>query len=229
MADSDPVAAFVRETLNHAPRDPDLFLAALTHGSHQSTQKGADSYERLEFLGDRVLGLTVAGWLYERFPGEAEGKIARRFNALVARETCAEVGRALGIPDYVRLGRQARDDKAQFSDNIIGDVVEAMLGALYLEAGLDACDAFVRHHWKPWLDGQRKAPVHPKSALQELAAARQLGTPTYELTATKGPPHSPRFTIRAFMRGGQSAEADGASKQEAETAAAAALLKVLES
>ena len=222
--EADDAARLAKGWFDHTPRDAALFLAALTHGSHASTQKGASSYERLEFLGDRVLGLIVAAWLYERFPTEPEGKIARRFNALVARETCAEIGRSIGLPDHVRLGRQARDDKAQLSDNVIGDVVEALLGALYLDAGLEACDVFVRNHWKDGLDDQRRAPVHPKSGLQELAAARNLGTPTYDHLATKGPPHAPRFTVRASLRGGQSAEAEGASKQEAETAAAAALL-----
>ena len=222
----DDAARFATDLFGRSPNDPALFLAALTHGSHTSTQKGAASYERLEFLGDRVLGLVVAHWLYERFPAEAEGKIARRFNALVARETCAEVGRALNLPDVIRLGRQARDDQAQHSDNVIGDVVEALLGALYLDAGLDACEAFVRTHWKDGLDHQRKAPVHPKSGLQELAAARGLGTPAYELTGTKGPPHNPRFTVRATLRQ-HAAEAEGSSKQEAETAAAAALLQEL--
>ncbi|MCJ7421982.1 ribonuclease III [Sphingomicrobium astaxanthinifaciens] len=226
---TDPAAAaaaLARELFDHEPADRALFVAALTHGSHAGTQRGEASYERLEFLGDRVLGLVVAEWLYARFPKEEEGKIARRYNALVARETCAVVGRSLGLPDHIRLGRQARDDKAQESDNVIGDVVEALIGALYLEAGLAPCATFVRTHWAPWLEGQRKAPVHPKSALQELAAARKLGTPSYERTGTKGPPHNPVFTVRVTLRD-HVAEAEGASKQEAETAAAKALLKEL--
>ncbi|WP_265563533.1 ribonuclease III [Sphingomicrobium arenosum] len=219
-------AALARTLFDHEPADPTLFVAALTHGSHTSTHRGSASYERLEFLGDRVLGLVVADWLYSRFPNEEEGKIARRYNALVARETCAEVGRSLGLPDHIRLGRQARDDKAQQSDNVIGDVVEALMGALYLEAGMKKCERFVHTHWAPWLDGQRKAPVHPKSALQELAAAKKLGAPTYEKTGIKGPPHNPIFTVRVTLRH-YTAEAEGSSKQEAETEAAKALLKEL--
>ncbi|MCJ8190277.1 ribonuclease III [Sphingomicrobium aestuariivivum] len=224
--DSDRAIALSRDLFDHDPADPALFVAALTHGSHASTNKGEASYERLEFLGDRVLGLVVADWLYARFPQEEEGKIARRYNALVARETCAEVGRTLGLPDHIRLGRQARDDKAQQSDNVIGDVVEALIGALYLEAGMKKCERFVQTHWAPWLDEQRKAPIHPKSALQELAAAKKLGAPAYEKTGTKGPPHNPRFTVRVTVRH-FSAEAEGSSKQEAETEAAKALLKEL--
>ena len=128
---SSEVAAFVSKRLGHQPRDPKLFELALTHSS-----LGKDSYERLEFLGDRVLGLVVARWLYERFPNEPEGKLSRRFNALVARETCAEVGRELGLPALIRVGKQARDDSANHSDNVVGDVVEALIGAMLLDGGL---------------------------------------------------------------------------------------------
>jgi ribonuclease-3 len=148
-------------------------VRALTHGSH-----GRDTYERLEFLGDRVLGLVIANWLYQRFPTEPEGKMSRRYNALVARETCADVGRALDLPRFVRLGKQAREDHAGMSENVIGDVVEAMIGAIFLEGGLERADAFVKANWGPFLEGQRKAPEHPKSALQEIAAEKQLGVPS---------------------------------------------------
>src|SRR5205085_7450233 len=107
------VAPFVRDTLGHEPRDIHLFELALTHSS-----VGGESYERLEFLGDRVLGLVIARALYARYPHEPEGQLSRRYNALVARETCAEVGRDLGLPDHIRLGKQAREDGASQSDNV---------------------------------------------------------------------------------------------------------------
>jgi len=213
---------FVGETLRRDPRDPRLFERALTHGSH-----GRETYERLEFLGDRVLGLIVAAWLYERFPGEPEGKMSRRYNALVARETCAEVGRALDLPRHIRLGPQARADQAGASDNVVGDVVEAILGALYLDGGLERAEAFVRRHWEPFLEGQLRAPVHPKSALQEQAAEKKLGVPAYELVSRFGPHHAPRFRVKVSLGRHGEAEAEGDSKQEAETAAAAALLEKL--
>lgn len=213
---------FVADALGRAPKDEKLFLRALTHGSH-----GGETYERLEFLGDRVLGLVVARWLYERFPTEPEGKMSRRYNALVARETCAEVGRAMGIPPHIRLGKQAREDHANLSDNVVGDVVEALLGAVFLDAGLDPAEQFIRKHWAPFLDGQKKAPVHPKSALQEHAAAKNLGAPTYELVSRFGPHHAPRFKVKVSLGRHGEAEAEGSSKQEAETAAAAALLEKL--
>jgi ribonuclease-3 len=213
---------FISEAIGGEPGKPELFERALTHGSH-----GRETYERLEFLGDRVLGLVVAAWLYERFPSEPEGKMSRRYNALVARETCADVGRSLELPPYIRLGKQAREDHAQLSDNVVGDVVEAVIGAIYIDSGLERAEAFIRLHWAPFLDGQRKAPEHPKSALQERAAEKKLGVPAYELVSRFGPHHAPRFRVRVSLGKHGEAEAEGDSKQEAETAAAAVLLEQL--
>jgi ribonuclease-3 len=214
---------FVGEALGGEPKDPKMFERALTHGSH-----GRETYERLEFLGDRVLGLVVAKWLYERFPSEPEGKMSRRYNALVARETCADVGRMLDIPRHIRLGKQAREDHANLSDNVVGDVTEAMLGAIYLDSGIERAEAFVRTHWAPFLDGQKRAPVHPKSALQEIAADKKMGVPLYEVTARFGPHHAPRFRVKVSLGRHGEAEAEGDSKQDAETAAAAALLEKIQ-
>ena len=217
------IAGFVAERLRHETRRPALFERAFTHGS-----LGQDSYERLEFLGDRVLGLSIAAVLFERYPSEPEGKLSRRYNELVARETCAEVGRELGIPPLIRLGKQAREDGANQSDNVVGDVVEAVIGALFLEAGFEAASRFVVEAWTPYLDGQGRAPKHPKSALQELAAARGCKNPDYEVTSRTGAHHAPRFEVRVSIAGLGDANAEGSSKQEAETAAAAALLSKLQ-
>lgn len=214
------IPPFVGEALGGEPKAPQLFERALTHGSH-----GRETYERLEFLGDRVLGLIVAAWLFERFPTEPEGKLSRRYNVLVARETCGEIGRALDLPRFIRLGPQAREDRANMSDNVVGDVVEAMIGAIYLDGGLERAEGFVKTQWGPFLDGQRKAPVHPKSELQEVAAERKLGVPLYEQVARFGPHHAPRFRVKVSLGRHGEAEAEGASKQDAETAAAAALLE----
>ena len=213
------VAAFVRDLLGHEPNDLALFERALTHSS--ATR---DSYERLEFLGDRVIGLVMARWLYERFPNEPEGKLSRRYNELVARPTCGEIGRELGLPALIRLGKQARDDGANWSDNVVGDVVEALVGALLLDGGLNAADQFVRRAWAAYVESQGRAPTHPKSALQELAAAKNLAAPEYELERKSGAHHAPRFTVRVSVKGLGEATGEGLSKQEAETAAAAALL-----
>lgn len=209
--------------LDYQPRDRQLFERALTHSS-----VGKDSYERLEFLGDRILGLAIARWLYERFPSEPEGKLSRRYNMLVSRETCAEIGRELGLPALIHLGKQARDDGANWSDNVIGDVVEALIGALLIDGGMEPAERFVRTHWAAFVEGQGRAPVHPKSELQELAAARNLGTPSYDLVSRTGAHHAPRFVVRVSVRNGGEATAEGPSKQDAETAAAAQLLKQMQ-
>lgn len=213
------VAAFVRGKLGHEPADLHLFELALTHSS-----VGRDSYERLEFLGDRVLGMVIAKALFQRYPKEPEGNLSKRYNALVDRETCAENGREIGVPALVRLGKQAREDGASQSGNVVGDVVEALIGALYLDGGLDVAERFVLQLWEPDLSNQRRAPQHPKSALQELAAARDLKAPLYEVVSRTGVHHAPRFTVRVSVATLGEATAEGASKQEAETAAAAALL-----
>ena len=217
------IAAFVADKLGHRPTDVSLFKRALTHSS-----AACDSYERLEFLGDRVLGLVMARALYERYPGEPEGQLSRRYNALVARETCAEIGREIGIPALLRLGKQAREDGASQSDNVVGDVVEALIGALLLDGGFEAAQRFILTSWESRLAGQGRAPHHPKSALQELAEGLGRKPPAYEVIDRSGPAHAPRFTIRASVRGLGEAEGEGTSKQDAETAAAQALLDKLQ-
>lgn len=213
---------WIAAALDHKPKQADLFARALTHGSH-----GESNYQRLEFLGDRVLGLIVAEWLYERFPDETEGKLAHRLNGLVSREVCAEVGREIGVKAYMRLGRQALDDGVFESDNVLGDVVEALIGALWLDGGQDAASRFVHRHWADMIEGQRQPPKHPKAALQELAAAKNRKPPAYEIVDRSGPDHRPRFIIRVSVNGLGTADGTGTSRQEAETAAARALLEKL--
>jgi len=219
---SQDVAAFVREKLDHDAKDVRLFELALTHSSI-----GRESYERLEFLGDRVLGLTIAHALYERYPNEPEGNLSKRFNGLVDRSTCAENGREIGLPALIRLGKQAREDGANQSDNIVGDVIEALIGALLLDGGMETAQAFILKLWEPDLSNQRRAPQHPKSALQELAAAKGVKAPAYEVVSRTGAHHAPEFTVRVAVGSLGEATANGTSKQEAETAAAAALLSQL--
>jgi len=217
------VAAFVRDKLGHHPNDPSMFELALTHSSF-----GRGSYERLEFLGDRVLGLVIAAALYQRYPTEPEGNLSKRYNGLVDRATCAENGREIGVPALIRLGKQAREDRATESDNVVGDVVEALIGALFLDGGMEAAERFILGLWGPDIAEQRRAPQHPKSALQELAAARDLKAPVYEVVSRTGAHHAPNFTIRVSVPKLGEAIAEGTSKQEAETAAATALLSQLQ-
>ena len=205
--------------LGVAFRDDALLHRALTHKS-----AGADNYERLEFLGDRVLGAVMAGWLYESFPTEPEGKLTRRFNGLVSREACARVARRLGLGPHLKLGPQARSDGGADSDNILGDVMEALIGAAYLEGGMETVAPMIRRAWEGEIAAITDAPKHPKSAVQEWAAAKTLRGPVYKLLGRSGPHHAPRFRVQLTVAHLPPVEAEGASKQEAETLAAQVFL-----
>ena len=218
---SEDLDAWLATTFGRAPTDPAPFARALTHGS-----QAAANYERLEFLGDRVLGLVMAEWLWELFADDNEGQLSKRFNAVVTGAMCADVARELGVRDHLRLGKQARDDGADNSDNVLGDVMEALIGAWYRDAGLDAARGFVRNAWGNRVRSGAKAPQHPKSQLQEWAAAHGRCAPTYTVTDRSGPQHAPRFTIQVSV-GKDEASASGANKQLAETAAAQVLLEKL--
>jgi len=219
---ADARLIWLEDALGRKPRDAANYLRALTHSS-----TGNGNYERLEFLGDRVLGLIIAAWLYELFPDEPEGRLSRRLNALVTGEVCAEVAREIGVPPHLQLGKQARDDGAADSDNVLGDSLEALIGALYLEAGIEAATAFVRRTWGNRVSLRDDAPQHPKSALQEWAASHGRKPPCYALISRAGPHHAPSFVVEASIAGSGAARAEGSSKQEAETEAAALLLSQL--
>ena len=216
------LGGWLRDTLGAAPNNRALYERALTHGS-----VAPENYQRLEFLGDRVLGMVMSRWLYTAYPDDAEGALSRRFNALVTGAACADVARAIGIAPHLRLGKQARDDGAGDSENILGDVTEALIGALYLDHGFEAAEAFVRARWAALVEAQPRAPLHPKSALQEWAAANNRRAPLYTVADRSGPHHAPRFTVTVSIGSAGEASATGTSKQEAETAAAAALLAKL--
>jgi len=203
------------EGVGFAISDDALWVEALTHGSTGA----ARDYQRLEFLGDRVLGLSIAAHLYDRNGGN-EGELAQRLNALVSRQTCAMVAREIGTPDHVRLGRQARDDGAADSDNVLGDVMESMLGASFVESGFDATRDIVLRLWQPAIEGRVGRAKHPKSALQEWAAGNQRKPPEYEVVDRSGPDHAAKFTVRVGVKNVGEVEATAGSKQEAETQAA---------
>jgi ribonuclease-3 len=213
------LADWLEEKVGHRLADLALFERALTHSS-----VGEDNYERLEFLGDRVLGFIIADWLYDLFPGEPEGQLSKRLNVLVSRATCAGIARDLGLVTWMKLGKQARDDGAAHSDNVLGDMVESLIGALWLDGGLEAAKGFIHTAWADRVDRRDSVPRHPKSALQEWAAANNRKPPHYELVARSGPQHAPTFEVKVSIKGVGEASAEGPSKQEAETEAATALL-----
>ena len=212
---SGDTASFIAALTGAPPSRPELWHDALTHGSMGE----ARDYQRLEFLGDRVLGLAIAEWLHERSDA-AEGKLSQRLNALVSRETCADVARRLGIGSYIRLGKQARGDGAGQSDNVLGDVMEALIGALFLERGFEATRGFVRNAWDAPMAGGAGQRKHPKAALQEWAAGNRRKPPVYTLVSRDGPDHAVTFTVKVEVGGVGESLATGSSKQEAETNAA---------
>lgn len=203
------------EATGFTVRDDSLWLAALTHGSMGEK----DDYERLEFLGDRVLGLSIAHWLYERSEAP-EGKLAQRLNAIVSRQMCATVARGIGLSEHMRISRQARADGGTDSDNILGDVMESLLGAQFLDNGFAAARDLVHQLWRPALESGAGESKHPKSALQEWAAGNRRKPPEYEVVDRSGPDHAAQFTVRVKVHKVGEATATANSKGEAEKAAA---------
>lgn len=212
---TEPTRAFLTRFAGQEPKDEALWLEALTHGSTGHER----DYQRLEFLGDRVLGLAIAEWLHERGTGN-EGKLSQRLNALVSRTTCASIARDIGLGRHILLGKQARDDGGFESDNILGDVMEALIGAAFTSQGYEAARDIVRRMWSDAVDGRTGQKKHPKSALQEWAAGNRRKTPEYRLIERSGPDHAARFTVSVAVHGVGEAQATGVSKQEAETLAA---------
>jgi ribonuclease-3 len=231
---SEAARAFLSELTGAPVGLEDAWRAALTHGSYsaQFGQKGRgkatagvpEDYQRLEFLGDRVLGLSIAQWLYQT-EADAEGKLSQRLNVLVSRQMCASVARSVGLPEHILLGKQARDDGGHDSDNILGDVMEALLGAHFLLRGYEATAALIHKLWAEAVGGRAGQSKHPKSALQEWAAGNRRKAPEYRLVERSGPDHAARFTVAVAINGVGEAQAFAASKQEAETAAAAQFLR----
>ncbi|EDL48102.1 ribonuclease III [Erythrobacter sp. SD-21] len=192
-----------------------LWQAALTHGSMGEK----DDYERLEFLGDRVLGLSIAHWLYEQSDAP-EGKLAQRLNAIVSREMCAIVARGIELSEHMRISKQARADGGKDSDNILGDVMEALLGAQFLDNGFKKSRELVHVLWRPALESGAGESKHPKSALQEWAAGNRRKPPEYEVVERSGPDHAAQFTVKVSVHKVGEATATAGSKGEAERAAA---------
>lgn len=207
--------AFLTDLAGRPPVDEALWVEALTHGSTGA----ARDYQRLEFLGDRVLGLVVAEWLHAAETGD-EGRLSQRLNALVSRATCARVARRIGLGEHIRLGKQARDDGGANSDNILGDVMEALIGASFVTHGFEATRMMVRRLWADVMAGKTGQAKHPKSALQEWAAGNRRRMPEYRLVERTGPDHAARFTVAVAIHGVGEAQATAGSKQEAETKAA---------
>ena len=211
--------------IGHVFHDRELLERALTHASVGEGATKVRHYERLEFLGDRVLNLLAAERLMS-LDGEArEGELSRRLANLVNFHACADVARDIGLGEALRLSASATKIGARESDGVLGDACEALMGALYIDAGLDAVRAFFLHFWaKAFADLDAPRGKDPKTQLQEWAQGRGLALPTYEVVAREGPDHAPSFTVQVTIEGYDPEAAQGRSKQEAEKAAALVML-----
>ena len=198
-----------------------LLTSALTHGSKQDA---SETYQRLEFLGDRVLSLVIAEALFRQFPEEREGPLAARLSLLVRAETCAEVGKALRLEDHIILGVVERRKGVQRMTSVLGDVVEALIGALYLDGGMEVAQAFILRHWQGLLARDVSELKDAKTFVQEWALARALPLPHYEVHKRQGPQHAPEFTIFLQVGSLPPAHGTGSSKQQAEMEAARAFI-----
>ncbi|AHI24478.1 ribonuclease III [Komagataeibacter swingsii] len=216
----------------------DLLLRALTHrsaahernGGRRARQgvakRGAGSNERLEFIGDRVLGLLMAEWLLERFPDEQEGALGPRHAHLVSRTVLAQVAHVMGLQSALDVAEhEARAGVRQMA-NVLADAVEAILGAMYLDGGLDPARAFVRRMWNESIVAQARPPKDPKTALQEWVLGRGLPLPQYRVVSADGPSHAPRFVIAVDAQG-KTGQGIAGSKRAAESDAASDLLRQL--
>lgn len=202
----------------------DLLEQALTHPSAATHLRPHN--QRMEFLGDRVLGLAVAEALFTTYPDEAEGALAPRFNELVRKETCADVARELGLAAYVRVDHPLMVRGGRKSVSILGDLMEAVIAAVYLDQGEATARAFVLKHWTPRITAQGDAaPQNAKSQLQEWAQQNRMTPPRYKTIDRSGPDHAVIFTIEAKLESGETASASASSKKVAEHEAAELLLK----
>jgi len=213
----------LEESIGYRFRASVLLDEALTHAT-AAKAKGRTNYQRLEFLGDRVLGLVVAEMLFEAYPKAKEGELSKRLSDLVRRETCAEVARDWGLPGHIRLG--VREAAAGGGERvpILADVCEALIGAVFLDGGFTAARALVRSAFEDRMRARHRPSQDPKTALQEWAQARGLPTPVYKTQERSGPDHAPLFKIRVEVDGFPAISADAGSKRAAEQGAAEAFL-----
>ena len=215
----------IETLLGHEFKDRTILQAALTHSSLRKQTR--TSYERLEFLGDRVLGLIVADLLLRRFPKETEGDLAKRQAALIKRDTLADVARTLNLGPHLKMSKGEAQSGSRDNPNLLSDTMEALMAALYLDGGLDVARGFIVPLWQPLIEAAKAPPKDAKSALQERTQALKLGLPVYELVGQEGPDHSPMFVVQAQVTGHPPTTGQGASKQAAEQLAAQSLLAVL--
>ena len=213
--------------IGHEFSRPELLVRAVTHSSMSSPTR--DDNQRLEFLGDRVLGLVMAEAVLAQDRKATEGQLAPRFNALVRKEACADVAREIALGDALKLGRSEMMSGGRRKLALLGDAMEAVIAAVYLDAGFDVARDMVTRLWGDRVLQVEEDARDPKTSLQEWAQARGQNPPKYEIISRSGPDHAPVFTVAVTLQNGEAEEAIAGSKRQAEQAAAGALLQRLES
>ncbi|PKQ09318.1 MAG: ribonuclease III [Alphaproteobacteria bacterium HGW-Alphaproteobacteria-12] len=208
--------------LSHDFRDGGLLARALTHPS-----ANGPNYQRFEFLGDRVLGLVIAGWLMRDFPEADEGELAIRYNALVRKESCAEVAERIGLGAHIIMGAGEEKAGGRRKAAILADACEAVIAALYLDGGLGPAQRFIEAEWAPLAKISSDIPQDAKTALQEWAQGKGYKIPTYSLVGQTGPDHAPEFTVEVVAGEADAIRAKGPSKRHAEQMAARGMLEAL--
>ena len=221
------------QAIDHIFSDVTLLNKALTHSSFVGIRSCVDpnyleeSYQRLEFLGDRILGLVIAEWLFERYPNEREGHLTRRMSALVCRQTLSQVAKNLNLGAHLRLSPGEIVGRGRENPAILADACEAIIGALYLDGGLEAARRFIRRYWEQFLDPSLPVPQDGKSFLQKWVQAHSTRLPVYRVITQTGPAHDPRFEVEVSVMNYQPVYGYGRSRRAAEQHAAQEMLRRL--
>jgi ribonuclease-3 len=222
--------AALEARIGHRFADATLLVTAFTHVSalkptRKKGDKRGDSYQRLEFLGDHVLGLVVSDMLYRAFPNADEGELSKRLADLVRKESCADVAKLLGLADDIKLGQVGAGAGARLRKSVLGDICEAVIGAVFLDGGYSAAAQFVERNWTERMHKPRRPLRDPKTVLQEWAQAKRLPTPVYREVERTGPHHDPQFRVAVDLPGLEPAEGVGGSKRAAEKVAASVMIE----
>jgi ribonuclease III len=225
-AGAKTATAAIEARIGHKFSDASLLTTAITHVSALKPQrKRGESYQRLEFLGDHVLGLIVSDMLYRTFPEADEGELSKRLADLVRKESCAEVAKVLGLADDIKLGAVGAGASARLRKSVLGDICEAVIGAVYLDGGYPAAASFVERNWTERMQKPRQPLRDPKTVLQEWAQGKGLPTPVYREVERTGPHHDPQFRVAVDLPGLEPAEGVGGSKRAAEKVAASVMIE----
>lgn len=213
----------LQKLLGYSFKNPTLLRTALTHSSTGER----DNYERLEFLGDRVLGLVVASLLYQAFPDEKEGDLAKRLASLVQGKTLAALSARISLGEHIIFSDSEAAAGGSENDHILADVFESLIGALYLDGGLEPCISIISQHWQDILHKMKEPPQHPKTAVQEWVQAHGMPLPVYEIIGQSGPDHAPVFEVQLNIIGHPPVTGSGRSRADAERQAAAEFMRGL--